>query len=575
MNAHNHTQIAEHLPYPVRNEINQIEPRLDVFWQERLLEIFQNLTPQARTQATEQLLVPKEIVWDKTGQKFEYRPANPQTDTLNTPLAGAPKPILLLAHFLKESLSTLKTENGAENIAAELENAFNKIAAVKTDNKLQWQVFKHRLQSDYITAAAQIIRSKIEITVPPLRRKLNTPVIKTFINEVFLKQQLLGYTFKTLRNRQLKQMPHELINGYLSEQQQIRQLEIVRASKYLFAIAPSIEISVNPFNLRRFLSEEMLYSQLLLNGVAINTALLANGSQEIRSNFQKQIACLITIESSVSRIIIEFVESLQNYHEDVLLPALFRPLDGNLGLEKAIAKLLKSYETLLTEGILQPLHHTLKNRITHADEHIYLQLAMRQLFGDIIGVFKDFQSLPGIRGSETADIFFGRLVAYAVFLEKRGNQVFVLQEHEDWQQNSKAARQICEQFQALAQNELPAYSSLKQKADEIASQISPNPSFFDKLMKKNEKLTEKMEELRKKARQIQYAVHDKLYHLPADWREQIVNLEFDAQLITGDEKRRYALPDGDNGISRLPLVVQFAENRTQFDLAAFLEQFPE
>ena len=48
-----------------------------------------------------------------------------------------------------------------------------------------------------------MIREKKDLEIPENRRGLNASIIKTFINEVFLKQQLLGYWFKTMRNRQV------------------------------------------------------------------------------------------------------------------------------------------------------------------------------------------------------------------------------------------------------------------------------------------------------------------------------------------------------------------------------------
>lgn len=225
------------------------------------------------------------------------------------------------------------------------------------------------------------------------------------------------------------------------------------------------------------------------------------------------------------------------------------------------------------EGIPEPVAHTLKNRASNEEEYDYLQLAVRQLFGEIISVFRGCQSLPGIRGSLNAQHFFGRLSAYAVFLEKRRSRVFSVQGGEAWQQNHKAVHALRAAFKNAAQSRLHAYGSLKEEALNLRTQPGGKPSLMNKLLNKQEKLAQKLEETEKEARQVQYEVHDKRYHLPADWREQIVNLEFDARLIGDTEKRRYALPDGDNGVSKLPLVVRLAENRLRFDLQEFAAQF--
>lgn len=69
-------QTANLIPYPVRSEINQIEPRLDIFWQDQLMAIFNAIAPEVRAQAAGQLLAPKEIFWTKSPENsFTARPA--------------------------------------------------------------------------------------------------------------------------------------------------------------------------------------------------------------------------------------------------------------------------------------------------------------------------------------------------------------------------------------------------------------------------------------------------------------------------------------------------------------------
>lgn len=112
-----------------------------------------------------------------------------------------PQHLAALLRFLQDILFTLKELEDAGKIAELLENALDKIQAVQTDNKPDWQRAKQRLYSNFICAAAAVIRDKTDWVIPENRRNLNFPVIKTFINEVFLKQRLLGHLFRTLRNR--------------------------------------------------------------------------------------------------------------------------------------------------------------------------------------------------------------------------------------------------------------------------------------------------------------------------------------------------------------------------------------
>lgn len=561
------------ISYPVRSEINQIEPRLDIFWQDQLAAVFAALTSEERAQVTAQLLAPKEIFWDETSGKFVYRPAE-ASGGLTDGIQSMPQHLAALLRFLQDILFTLKELEDAGKIAELLENALDKIQAVQTDNKPDWQRAKQRLYSNFICAAAAVIRDKTDWVIPENRRNLNFPVIKTFINEVFLKQRLLGHLFRTLRNRQLAEMPHPLLNTFLREEQRVRQLEIVRASKYLFAIAPTVESGLNPFNLRRFLQEDALYSedQFLLNGTAVNTALLANGDEGIQTRFKQQVAAIITIEGTVSRVIIDLMENLEKYHEDQLFPLLFQPLDANMALEKAIAARLQEYESLMEENIFQPFKAIVR-RAANQDELNYLQVGMRQLFGSIISVFKDFQTLPAVRGSETADIFLGGLVAYAAFLEKRREDVFVRMDDDEWQSACLRAEQVAAEFKELGAESLPEYRRLGRQAEETAAKIKEHPSFFDKLFKRNEKNAEKLAETKQKMRKTASIVHDKLYRFANEHPQQIVNLELEALPTTSVGFHRYALPAGENGLTKLPLPIGLEESRAKFDLERFVRQF--
>ncbi|PKU12354.1 hypothetical protein CWI52_10960, partial [Neisseria meningitidis] len=70
---------------------------------------------------------------------------------------------------------------------------------------------------------------------------------------------LLGSGFPMLRRREVKQMPEPVFDKVLFAEQRARQLEVIRTSKCIFAIAPFYTDDI-PFSLRRFLSEDKLYA---------------------------------------------------------------------------------------------------------------------------------------------------------------------------------------------------------------------------------------------------------------------------------------------------------------------------
>ncbi len=568
-----YTNPEDYIPYTLRTEVNQIDPRLDVFWQDQLLDLFKKISAQDRKNIAKQILIPKKIFWNSTHKRFEYRPDEiPSLEQAIEQIPANGRRLKAFASKLNHYLNMLKTYDNVIKISELLENLIGQIQKLDVEDSVALQRAKQRILTEFIYEVAEIIRSKKELVVPPNARGLNTPILKTLINEVYLKNQLLGFYFKTLRNRQLAEMPDKLINTFLRKEQKIRQLEVVKASKYLFAIAPTIEYSVNPFTIRRFLLEERLFSGtgLLFNGVAVNTALLANANPQYIQNFQKQISCIISIETTISRQVIDFYNQVEQYHDEVLMPLLFKPFLSSQDIHSVVTQRVQQYEVQLTQYILEPLKYALTQLVGNSDESEYLYVGMRQLFGTIIQVFKDFQMQPAVLGHENANMLLSKLIAYATFLEKRRYDVYVYQSEIDWEKQHAEAQIALDKVRELVNSTIQHYSEQIEQV-EAQQQLYDEPeTLVDKLLKRKHKQQETILELKKKARKMAWEVHQKIFYLPRDFKEKIVHLEFDSTLtITDETQRNYAFPAGYNGITRLPILITLPESRLDFDLIKF------
>lgn len=95
---------------------------------------------------------------------------------------------------------------------------------------------------------------------------------------------------------------------------------------------------------------------------------------------------------------------------------------------------------------------------------------------------------------------------------------------------------------------------------------------LDKLFKRKAKQIEKLEELRLERNRLLYAAYDKLIKLPDEVKTQVVHMEFDTQIIHRRNSRSYAYPNGENGISELPIIFRLPENRAELDLNQLAEQ---
>ena len=579
-NKHNAALPPDYIPYQLRTRITQIDPKLDVFWQQHLHEIFTRITPQERKNIAEQLLTPNNIFWNSDKKVFEYR------DSLNLSFsqicANIPakfKNFKSMAKKVQASLEDLDIERDALKIADYLEQTLHTIAEFNTEDDLELQIQKQRFRRAFIYVAGDIIRHKRELILPETARKLSSDEVKVFINEVFLKHQVLGYWFKTMRQRQLKEFHQPLIREYLASVQKTLQLEVVPASGYIFIIAPMAEYSADLFTIRRFLLEDLLFDRtLLLNGIALPTANLDNPTPAFEDAFKRQIQCIVTLEGMVRPTVMDFVEKLNDYHEDHLLPLLFGPFILKESLENEIANRLKKYEQRLCYGILEPLAQTMRRLPNSPEEFDYLYISMRQLMGNIVSTFQDFQTQPAIANSPAsakrqAAILFARLVAYTALLEKRRSEIFTKLNDYEWKENHKKTYTWINYARSVAKKYIKEYV---QRHDAVVKQealVKKPENFFDKIFKNKKKQIDALNEKKKALRKIQYAAHMKLLYLPDDIKAQTVNMEFDTQVVSDGTMRTYAFPNGDNGISALPSTFSLPENRLQFDLRAFARQF--
>lgn len=515
------------------------------------------------------------ITWHAEAKKFIFQ--DPDAQTFEQFVASIPaklKTVKILGVNIQNSMEKLRSYAEAVKIADFLENILEQIAEANTRGDLEQQKWKQKLHSAFIYAAADEIRRKKELILPENARKLHTNAVKVFINEIYLKQQLLGFWFKTMRNRQLAESPVPLIHDFLRQEQRTRQLEIIRASSYWFVVAPMVAYGTNPFTIRRFLQEDHLYGgTLLLNGTAVNSALLQSDNPQVDAAFRKQINFIITISGNVRQVIMDFMDELDAFHENTLIPLLFAPFDATSGsVKKEVDKRLSQYAIELKTGILQPFTDMIRRLPNCEEEFDYLYVSMRQLFASIIGAFQDFQTQPALLMNAQAEELFGQLVAYATFLEKRRADVFTQLEWNDVQQNNVKIRAFAQYAYDVAQTHLKEYQK-RQAAIEAQQRLVDKPEgLMDKLFKRKAKQIEKLDEMRLERNRLLFAAYDKLIKLPDEVKEQVVHMEFDTQIIHRSNSRSYAYPNGENGISELPIIFRLPESRVDLDLNQLAEQ---
>ncbi|MCH7296423.1 hypothetical protein [Acinetobacter higginsii] len=552
------------IPYQLRVLVTQIDPNLDANWQLSLQTLFSTCTAEDHENICQQILQLKKIHWNRKEHSFCYL-AKHDIHLLAEKIQDAPMKVLVKS--IANSLEKLKQYQDIYAISDYLENMLGQINRINTEDDFDLQEQKKQVLKEFIYASAHIILQKEVIQLPANQRHINTDVIKTFITEVFLKQQLLKYSFNIIRSHQLREEKPHILKYFLYQQQKTKQLDIVKTSQYIFALAPSKEGIANTFSIRRFLQEEKFEA---CENIYFNAAFLALDQIEDESQHQQfrwQMDHIITIDKQVNHYISDIVRHIELYANKTLIPFLMEPLNPHgVFIEKLVEQRLIDFEQKLCRNILEPIADALKHAVHHSDECHYLYISVKQTLDDLISHFIAFQSQPSIILNKQVNLFIARLKSYATLLQKRHSDVFTVFSYDDWKKHHTAALEPTNILKDLSISCLQEYKDAFSELKENQRQLKQSVSFLSKLLNKPQKIKDNIIKLKEKTSQIKKHAHQEIIRIQRRFPSLIVYLEFESLISINHKERHYAFPTGDNGITRLPILIQIPEDKASFDL---------
>ena len=551
--------MSAYIPFELRILINQIDPRLDTGWQNKLTTMFNQIEQDICQSIYKQILLPKNIHWDSRNNQFDLIKKTNFVELVGTIRHPGMKQ---LAEKISFSLEQLKTYTDVEDISDFLESILSQIQNIDVEENLELQQAKQQIKHEFIYSAADVIRAKDTLIIPHNERQLSVEVVKNFILEVYLKKELLGLAFKTIRPYQLLEQNYEILKDFLANEQKTRQLEVVQTSSYIFALAPSTNININPFSVRRFLNEEtlMMSDNLYINGAFLNLSQL----NEENKSFKWQVSRIITIEKQISQQILDLVDQLEKYNTQQLRPLLFNKLEANgLSTDRVVQQRLWDFEQKLSVYILEKLDHALAT-INHQDEYDYLFISTNQIMADIISYFKDFSTLSSTMFNNKVSLFIGRLTAYLQLLQKKQSDIFSVLKSEVKQQNKNQMSEPINDLKKVCKDAVEETKAVRFEIKDIEKSLEQK-SFFSNIFSSVKKKQEKIQELKAQDYQIRENTYLEIVRIPKKYQNLTVYLEFEALISINTKERHYAFSTGDNWVKRLPLLVQLPEDRTLFN----------
>ncbi|WP_347486266.1 hypothetical protein ABFV80_001375 [Vandammella animalimorsus] len=515
---HSTAQHSTFSEYQTRIIISQIHPEIDISWEERLEKIFSKTSKSWRTKISEEALSAKKISWDEEAKKFSHHP-----DPINFDLFVAEQcheKLKPLGKWCIESIKRIKQIESALEIADLLENTINRIDNFDLDEYKDAESSRHLLRQNFIYEAAAAIKQKNCLIAPPNQRKLDTDVIKSFLNEVFLKQKLLGHGFAVLRKGQLSRMKQPLLKNWLCHQQSIRKLEVVCTTQFIFALANTFQDSINIFSARRFLTEEQIKNTLYLNGAFIRNDQIS--SREHCQEFADQIACIVSIGGQTSQAVVELLDKMEEFYFKRIIPQIFSPVNThNTTLEDAIKRKLSIYSQLIETSIMKPFESCLLSLSGHQEDFSYLFLGMQQIMGQIMMDFREVAARPAMLKNNFAERLMVQLNAYADTLFKRRDRIFNRSAISEWNERQADVVQMYQEIRDALREVKKQFSEDQKSMIQLEQTIGKEGGFLDKILRRTNRrkkaLLKAQEDLMKTKRMGYMLILNVLFKNKAHW----------------------------------------------------------
>ena len=559
-----------YIPYQLRVKLKQIDPILDKHWQQQLQSIL-STTPQALHQKIEdQYLKAKNIAWNYLNQTFEFKGhtslKNLQLDTQNSEL-------LQLAHRIKSTFSYLQGYQTDFQIADYLESIVREINQIDLEHSADIQA-RQLIKKAFLYDAALIIRD-LDFTVSENHRHLDIEQVRTFIFEIFMKSEILGSWFAHILPSEYAEQELAIFQDYFIQQQRVRDFEIIKTFQYYFVLSSTYDSSVSAYSIRRFLTEENFGKEdrFYISGLVLDPQQLDQA--DYFANFKQLMNRIIGIQRQMNPHIVELIESLHEYNQQNLIPSLKEILNiQSFSIDHLVKEHLEILEKDLSLNILEPLLKGLKNSVQHTDELEYCYLNISRLINEFLHQLEILSQQPMLQFNQHARLFKYRLIAYLKLLEQRRAQIFVIFHDEfQYQQQLQAVSAPTQEIRELLNSAMEQTRQIQQHIRQLEREMqnAENSSFLKRLFKKSENHELKINELKQNLIEVRDRCYIRIIAIQKQASQESVYMEAKNLISVIDSKvRHYAFANGENGVTRLPLLLQLPEDRNNFNMQSIL-----
>ncbi len=204
-----------------------------------------------------------------------------------------------------ESYNALELADTVESILSHLDS-------LDINDLISDQKNRQKLRTAFLYELANWIDT-VSLNIDSGLRQLNEKVVKSYLKEVFIKQQVQGRDFRSWDSSDLSFQDLTHLPSFIQKEGKDRKFFIVEGQDYWFLIGSANQPDKNPYSFRRFLYEDSSGDShnkyVYLTHITLKKDSLDNPQYLNHSTYC--MTRLYTLDRGVSETLIKFIYEIQ------------------------------------------------------------------------------------------------------------------------------------------------------------------------------------------------------------------------------------------------------------------------
>lgn len=251
-----------------------------------------------------------------------------------------------------------------------------------------------------------------------------------------------------------------------------------------------------------------------------------------------------------------------------ILPFLETNLDAKVKYSQSIVDRLFDLEQAISIYILQEIMQAMNTIASSQDDYDYLYIHSILFGSNLIHAYEAFQSQPALLFNNQAKEFKYRLVAWVKIIQKRREEIFLRLNEEEFTHYHTKSLAMIEEVKTTLDTAMKKAKVLQKsiKAKEKEQLEFESAGFLKRLFHKNEDFQLAIEELNQEIFEVKRIAFLDIIKQAKKYNKTTLFLEYENIIGITDTHRHYAVNMGENGFTRLPILIRLPEDKTFFDV---------